>query len=156
MRSGKWGLWQRWRPSAPLREGSLHSVPPDLFRFWNLALCFQIWLFNKYSNAIPFISNCPFKKMSAGIVRKFEIVHTAIFKMDNQQGPIVIIWNSAQCNTADWMEKEFGGEWIHVYIWLSLFTVHQKLSQHYLLISYTPIQNKLFFKKWVQGPWSNG
>ena len=22
------------------------------------------------------------------------------------------------------------GEWIHVYVWLSLFTVHQKLSQH--------------------------
>ena len=27
--------------------------------------------------------------MSAGIVRKFGIVYTAIFKMDNQQGPIV-------------------------------------------------------------------
>ena len=35
-------------------------------------------------------------------------------------------------------EKEFGGEWIHVC--LSLFGVHLKLSQHYLLISYTPIQ----------------
>ena len=22
------------------------------------------------------------------------------------------------------------GEWIHVYVWLSLFTVHLKLSQH--------------------------
>ena len=26
---------------------------------------------------------------------------------------------------------EFGGEWIHVYVWLSLFVVHLKLSQHY-------------------------
>ena len=25
---------------------------------------------------------------------------------------------------------EFGGEWIHVYMWLSPFGVHLKLSQH--------------------------
>ena len=25
---------------------------------------------------------------------------------------------------------EFGGEWIHVYVWLSRFAVHLKLSQH--------------------------
>ena len=35
-----------------------------------------------------------------------------------------------------------GGEWVHVYVWLSPFTVHLKSSQHCLLISYTPIQNK--------------
>ena len=23
-----------------------------------------------------------------------------------------------------------GGEWIHVYVWLSLFAIHLKLSQH--------------------------
>ena len=27
-------------------------------------------------------------------------------------------------------EEGFGGEWIHVYVWLSPFTVHLKLSQH--------------------------
>ena len=31
---------------------------------------------------------------------------------------------------------EFGGDWIHVYVWLSPFTVHLKLSQHCLLIGY--------------------
>ena len=36
--------------------------------------------------------------------------------------------NSAQCYVADWMGGEFGGEWIHVYIWLSPLTVHLKLS----------------------------
>ena len=29
-----------------------------------------------------------------------------------------------------WMRGGFGGEWIHVFVWLSPFTVHLKLSQH--------------------------
>ena len=29
---------------------------------------------------------------------------------------------------------EFGGDWIHVHVWLSPFTLHLKLSQHCLLI----------------------
>ena len=33
-------------------------------------------------------------------------------------------WNSAQCYVAAWMGGVFGGEWIHVYVWLSSFTVH--------------------------------
>ena len=36
---------------------------------------------------------------------------------------------SAQCCVAAWMGGEFGGEWIHVYVWLSPFTVHLKLPQ---------------------------
>ena len=36
--------------------------------------------------------------------------------------------NSAQRCVAAWMEGEFGGEWIHVYVWLSPFAVHLKLS----------------------------
>ena len=35
--------------------------------------------------------------------------------------------NSAQCYAAAWMGREFGEEWIHVYIWLSPFAVHLKL-----------------------------
>ena len=38
-------------------------------------------------------------------------------------------------------------EWMHVYVWLSPFAVHLKLSQHCLFISYTPIQNKKLKKK---------
>ena len=41
----------------------------------------------------------------------------------------------------------FEREWIHAYVWLSSFTVRLKRSQHYLLISYTPIQNKKLKKK---------
>ena len=37
-------------------------------------------------------------------------------------------WNSAQCYVEAWMGAGFGGEWIWVYAWLSLFTVHLKLS----------------------------
>ena len=38
--------------------------------------------------------------------------------------------DSAQCYTAAWMRGEFGGDWIHVYVWLSPFAVHLKFSQH--------------------------
>ena len=38
--------------------------------------------------------------------------------------------NSAQCYEAGWMGGEFGGEWIHVYVWLSPSAIHLKLSQH--------------------------
>ena len=56
-------------------------------------------------------------------------------------------WNSAQCYVATWMGGEFGEEWVHVYVWLSRFTVHLKLPQHRLLIGYTQIQNKKLKKK---------
>ena len=49
--------------------------------------------------------------------------------------------NSAQCYKAAWM-GDFVGEWMHVCVWLSPFTVHLKLSQLWSLICYTPIQNK--------------
>ena len=39
-------------------------------------------------------------------------------------------WNSPQCYVAAWTRREFSGEWIRVYIWLSPFAIHLKLSQH--------------------------
>ena len=56
--------------------------------------------------------------------------HTAIFKMDNQQGPLSSTGNSTQCYVAAWMGGAFGEECIQVYVWLSPFAVHLKLSQH--------------------------
>ena len=35
--------------------------------------------------------------------------------------------NSTDWYVAAWMGEEFGGEWIHVYVWLSSFVVHLKL-----------------------------
>ena len=31
--------------------------------------------------------------------------------------------NSAQCYVAAWVGREFGGEWMHVHVWLSPFAV---------------------------------
>ena len=52
--------------------------------------------------------------------------------------------NTAQCHMAAWIGGELGGEWLHVYVWLSPFAVHLKLPQTIttLLIGYTTIQNK--------------
>ena len=46
------------------------------------------------------------------------------------QENVVILYNtgnSPQCCMV-WMRGEFGGEWIHVYVWLSPFAFHLKLS----------------------------
>ena len=47
--------------------------------------------------------------------------------MDNQQNLLYSAWRSAQYYVPDWMGGESGGEWIHVYVWLSPFAVHLKL-----------------------------
>ena len=39
--------------------------------------------------------------------------------------------HSTQCYVAAWSKGEFGGEWIHVHVWLSPFVVHLKLPQHW-------------------------
>ena len=64
-------------------------------------------------------------------------VHTAIFKIDNQQGPAVE-------HMAAWMGGEFKGEWIHVYICMaeSLSCPPETITA--LLIGHTPTQNKRF------------
>ena len=41
----------------------------------------------------------------------------------------------ALCGSLD----SFGGEWIHMYVWPSPFNIHLKLSQHCLLMGYTPV-----------------
>ena len=69
-------------------------------------------------------------------------------------------WNSAQCYAPAWLGVGFGGEWIHVYVWLSTSTHCSPETITTLLISYTLIQNKKF-KVWgknktvdgLQGAW---
>ena len=86
-------------------------------------------------------------------VREFGMdMHTQIYwKWITNKDLVYSTWNSAQCCVAAWMEGSFGGEWLHVYVWLSPFAGHLKLTQLFK-ISYTPIQNKnvlifLIFKK---------
>ena len=52
--------------------------------------------------------------------------------------------NDLTCYVVSCIGGELGEEWIHVYIRLSPFTVHLKLTT--LLISYIPVQNKKFEK----------
>ena len=49
-------------------------------------------------------------------------------------------WNSAQCYVAAWIGGEFGGEKIHVYVWLSPFCQPETITT--LLIGYTTILDK--------------
>ena len=77
-------------------------------------------------------------------------MHTAVFKMDNPQGLLYSTGNSAECYVAAWMGKEFGGEWIHVYVWLSPFAVYLKLSQHcYSAILQYKIKNLKEKKRYI-------
>ena len=47
-----------------------------------------------------------------------------------RKDPLASPGNSAQCHVGARMGGEFGGQWIHVYGWLSPFAVRLKLSQH--------------------------
>ena len=82
--------------------------------------------------------------MGGGIVREFGMdMYTLLYlKWIINKDLLSSTGNSAPCYVASWMGGEFGGEWMHVCVWLSPFTVHLKLSQHYLLTAYTPMQNK--------------
>ena len=79
-----------------------------------------------------------------GIVTEFGMdMYTLLYlKWITNKGLLYCTGNSALCYVPAWTGGEFGEEWIHVYVCFSSFTVHLKLSQHFLLIGYTPIQNK--------------
>ena len=65
------------------------------------------------------------------IVREFGMMYTQLeLKWIAKKDLLYSTWNSAQCSVAAWMGGEFGGGQIHVYVRLSPFTVHLKLSQH--------------------------
>ena len=65
-----------------------------------------------------------------GIVREFGMnMYTLLYlKWITNKDPLYSTWNSAQCYVTACMGKEFGEEWIHVYVWLSPFAVYLKLS----------------------------
>ena len=44
-----------------------------------------------------------------------------IMYFHNQQDLLYSTGNSAQCHVAAWTGGEFGGEWIHAYVWLGSF-----------------------------------
>ena len=68
--------------------------------------------------------------MREGIVKQFGMDrHTLLYvKWITNKQLLYSTGNSAQCYVAAWMGGDCGGEWIHVYVWLSPFAVHLKLS----------------------------
>ena len=56
-------------------------------------------------------------------------MHTAILKWIANKDLMYSTWNSAQCNVAAWIGREFGGGWIRVNVWLNPFAVRLKLLQ---------------------------
>ena len=54
--------------------------------------------------------------------------HRYIFKCIMNKDLLYSTGNSAQCHVAAWTGRKLGGEWIHVYVWLSHPTVHLKPS----------------------------
>ena len=90
---------------------------------------------------------CQGKGWGEGTAREFKMdMYTLLYfkKWITNKDLLYSSRNSAQCPMAAWLRGELGAEWKHVYVRLNPFTVHLKLSQHCLLISYTPIQNKKF------------
>jgi len=64
------------------------------------------------------------KDEGEGIVTEFGMdVYTLLYlKWITNKDLLYNAWN--------WMGREFRGEWIHVYVWLSPFALHLKRSQH--------------------------
>ena len=74
-------------------------------------------------------------------------LHTAVLKVDNQEGLLYSTGSSAQRYIAAWMGAGLGGEWMHVSVWLSPLAVHLKPPLHCLLISYIQYILKYLKKK---------
>ena len=69
--------------------------------------------------------------------------------IDWNKGLLYSSGNSVQCYVAAWVGGAFGGEWIHVYLWLRSCFSPETITT--LLISYTPIQNKKLEKNSLVG-----
>ena len=67
-----------------------------------------------------------------GVVRESEMdMYTLLYlKWVTNKELLSSTWDAAQCYVAAWMGGESGGDQIHVFVWLSPFAVHLKLSQH--------------------------
>ena len=78
-----------------------------------------------------------------GKVREFWMVRYTLLclKQITNKDLLYSTWNSTPCYVAACMGGEFGGELIHVFVWLS----PSSESVRTLLIGYTPIKNKKLF-----------
>ena len=67
-----------------------------------------------------------------GIVREFgKVMYTLLYsKWITNKDLLYSTWNSTKCYVPAWTGEGYGGKRIHIYVWLSLFTVHLKLPEH--------------------------
>ena len=72
-----------------------------------------------------------------GIVREFGMhMYSLLYvKWITNKDLLYSTGNSVQYHVEGWMGREFGGEWIHAYVWLSPFAVHLELPQHCSLVT---------------------
>ena len=124
--------------SVLLSEVSQREISYDIACMQNFFKMIQMNLFTKHTDTHRLRKLTYGYGRGAGrekrIVREFGIdMYTLLYLkwISNKDLLVHSTWNSAQCYVAAWLGREFGGDWIHVYVWLSSFTVHQKLSQHY-------------------------
>ena len=87
---------------------------------WSTFLCHLQWQagslpLGPHGKSREMVTKCYKEEITVGLLHQKRLWGTRI---------------SAQCFVADLMERELGGEWIHVYVWLSPFGVHLKLPQH--------------------------
>ena len=65
------------------------------------------------------------------MVREFgKVIYTLLYSKWINKDLLYSMRNSAQCYMPAWMGGRFRGEWIPVYVWLSLFAVHLQLPQY--------------------------
>ena len=76
---------------------------------------------------------CQGEGWAEGMVREFgmDLYTLLCLKWIVNKDLLDSTWNSAQCYVVAWMGGEFTEEWVYVYVWLSPFAVHLKLSQHW-------------------------
>ena len=82
-----------------------------------------------------------------GVVREFGVdMYTMLYlKWVSNKDLLNSTWNSAQCYVAAWVGGDFGGEWIHVYMYGSESLCCSPETVTTLLINIRPYKMKSFF-----------
>ena len=129
--------WRRERLSTPVFwPGEFHGLySPWVRKELDTTERISLSLFLSVQNSFNTWSlTHRFRKLTygcqaAGIVRDFgKAIYTLLYlKWVTNKDLLNSPWNSTQCYVPAWMGGEFGGEWIHVYVyvWLSPFAVHR-------------------------------
>jgi len=113
-------LYLTWRASKDLLSSTGNSAQSSVITLWS-----------------------PGGRIGEGIVREFGMDMDTLLYLTwrTSEDLLSSTGNSAQCRVAAWLGGEFGGEWIHVYVWLSPFSVPPEVFTT-LLTGYISKQNK--------------